>query len=247
MGKKNKAKYRKRFQVLNTTIKGDEVTDEPGVVKIDLFFDMVNGQSKVINAVTKEVMETDGMELGYIGETKWRTTARIKSDPDDHSYCLRLKQERYKHLLAIDTNTLVMAEPLFAKPRKVSIGAAVVYSAEEAGSKLLSINRPFIASFDSPKPENENWMQLIKLLEKSCACEDSRPVGIVVDSDLGNLDDYNSRSKPIFENYFLPDGYELIFASDKVKDNLFNEMIHRCHFLAGKLIQRLKEQKEWQL
>lgn len=245
MGKKNKQKSRKRFQMLSTTITGNETTDEPGVVKIELYFDMINGKSEVINAVTKDVLDTDGLHLGYIGENKWRTTAQINTDPGDHSYCLRMKQDRYKHLVAIDTNTIKLDGPLFTEPTSVSLGVAVVYAEADNTAKLLTINRPFLASFNSSKPENENWMRLIKLMVQTCQCNDPRPVGIVVDSDLGNLDDYNKGIKPLFNNYFLPPGYELIFSSDKVKDNLFNEMIHRCHMLASKLVHTLKEKKNW--
>lgn len=245
MGKKNKPTERKRFQLLTTSIKGNEATDEPGVVKINLEFDLINGTSKVFNSFTNEALETDGMALGYIGENKWRTTARINSQKDDHSYSLKSKLDRFKHLVAIDTNTTIINGSSFEKPVSVSVGVAILLVVEESeAARLEMINRPFLASLDSVKPENENWVQLIQLLVKSCACEDPRLVGIVVDSDLGNLDDFNNRTKPLFNNFYLPEGYELIFASDKVNDTIFNEMIHRCHLQAKKLIDSFRQKFE---
>jgi hypothetical protein len=241
-GKKHSGKTKPRFEATCVQITGDEVTDKPGVIKVNLFFDGVKGEAKMINTVTNEALPASGMVSGYIGENKWRTTTKINSAPDDHSHRLETKIDRYKHLVAIDTNSVIMHEPLFTTPTKVSVGMAVALIEEHGQSIVKTITHSFLASFNSPKPENENWIQLIELLKTSCQCTDPRHVGIIVDSDLGNMDDFNSRKKPILNDYYLPKGYELIFASDKVTDNLFNQMIYRCHQLATIAIEHMKEQ-----
>lgn len=99
-------------------------------------------------------------------------------------------------------------------------------------NRIEPIKHIFAASAIPERPENENWVRLIELLKQSCHCTDPRMVGIVVDSDLGNIEDYNNRKLPIFKDYFLPESYELIYASDKVSDNILNQMISACHKLA---------------
>jgi hypothetical protein len=166
MGKRRKHKLRKRFHTLDVNITGKEATDEPGVIKINVSLDFVNGTSKVFNAFNNEVFESSGMTLGYIGENKWRTTTQVSANANDHSYCFQAKLDRFKHLVAIDTNTIFVHQPVFSEPTRVSLGAAVIFVEEESGLYLKPINRPFLASFNSTKPENENWMHLIELLKK---------------------------------------------------------------------------------
>ncbi len=63
------------------------------------------------------------------------------------------------------------------------------------------------------KAENLAWMVWIeKLLENPDYIRDLK-LGIIVDSDLGNIENYNSRKTPIFDNFFLPPNIELIYAS----------------------------------
>lgn len=240
MKKKRSERNRIRFQALNVNITDKEGTNEPGTIKINLEMDLVKGTSKVFNSFSGEQIKSDQLVMGYIGENKWKHTFQINSDMEDDTYNLAQKLERYKHIIAIDTNTKLIESPIFTRPTKVSLGAAVAFVEEEKVLKLKTINRPFLASFNSLMPENENWVQLIELFKKGCQCTDSRKIGLVVDSDLGNIESYNRREKPIFMDYLLPEEYELIFASDKVTDNLFNEMIKRCHYLSNVFIKEIE-------
>lgn len=240
MGKKNKTKHRTRFQMLTTEITNSEKADESGVIKLSILLDQVNGVSKVFNALTNEVIESKGIVTGYIGENKWRTTMRLNSAKDDHSYNIKPKLERFKHLIAIDTNTAMLEKPLVIIPTKISVGVAVTLIERDGKHTIQKINQPFLASGESSAPENENWMQLIEHLRTGCQSDDPRLIGIIVDSDLGKIDDYNRRIKPIFKDYYLPEGYELIYASDKVNDHVFNKMIHCCHTIANMAIEAMK-------
>jgi hypothetical protein len=156
--------------------------------------------------------------------------------PNDHSFCFKLKLEKYKHIVAIDTNTLNYFSKKLNLNLSIGLGMAFVLLDNNDTHRIEPIKVPFITNFNCEKPENENWVRVIETLKQNCKCTDQTKIGIVVDSDLGNLNDYNSRLKPIYRNYFLPDEYELIFASDKVKDNIFNIMISECHKLSKNLI-----------
>jgi hypothetical protein len=241
MGKKSSEKKRRRFQALNVNITDKEATDEPGTIKINLDMDLVKGTSKVFNSFSGDQIKSNQLVMGYMGENKWKHTFQINSDTEDDTYGLAQKLERYKHIIAIDTNTKLIESTIFSQPTKVSLGAAVVFVEEEKVPKLKTINYPFLASFNSIVPENENWVQLIELFRKECQCSDPRKIGLVVDSDLGNIESYNRREKPIFKDYLLPEEFELIFASDKVSDNLFNKMVKRCHYLSKVFIKKVEE------
>lgn len=241
MGKKNKNIKRTRFQALNINITDKEASEKPGVVSINLELDLVNGTSKVFNSFSGIQIPSDHLVSGYFGENKWRQTFQINKDPDDDGYDLVKKLDRYKHVLAIDTNSRMMKNDLFPAETKISIGAAVVFTTEKEEIILQTINRPFLAAFNSATPENENWYNFINLFSNECRCTDPRKIALVVDSDLGNIDSYNKREKPIFNNFLLPEEFELIYATDKVSDNVFNAMIKRCHFLSNVLLDELKK------
>lgn len=44
---------------------------------------------------------------------------------------------------------------------------------------------------------------------------------MIVDSYLGNLKSFNSRTNPIFEDFYLPQKYQLIYASSDTGKDLF--------------------------
>ena len=235
---KNK-KERIRFEGLNVEITGKEATNEKGVIGLNLEINGVDGTFKVINSTTGELIESNYMVTGYIGENKWRTTTQINSDQDDNTHSLEQKLNRYNHIFAIDTNTKIISNTIFPIATKISVGVSVKLIIEPNSFLVATIEHPFLASFNSDKPENENWMTFITVLKDLYSPTDK--IGIVVDSDLGNIEDYNSRKKPIFNDFFLPDGFELIFASDKVNDNIFNQMIKRCHYISGFTLQKMEE------
>lgn len=62
-------------------------------------------------------------------------------------------------------------------------------------------------------------------------------IGIVVDSDLGNLIKYNEREIPVHDDFFLPDSCNLIYASSDVIDNWANKLLKFCDKEANQLFK----------
>jgi|GEM_PF-1172036 len=136
----------------------------------------------------------------------------------------------YDHLIAIDTNTH------FLNGSKVSITAAFHLKPESRESNKIGCSAAVLAVLELwnvvESPENVGWWQILQSLQ-------GRPdffgkIGLVVDSDLGNHDLFNSREKPICNNYFLPENVTLIYASDKGgPEHLSSTLIKYCHDLAS--------------
>lgn len=76
------------------------------------------------------------------------------------------------------------------------------------------------------KIELISWMETIKYLQKFIPS--NKKVGIVIDSELGNLEEYNNRTIPVFEKWYLPDNYTLIYATADSSDEWCNKMIKQC-------------------
>ncbi len=238
MAKNKQPPKKTRFEALSVDLGEKDINPASGMIELNFEFNMINGTSRAINAATGQEIENKGLVLGYQGENKWRPTTYIPGVPGDNSYDLQSKIEKYKHLVAIDTNTISFFSTRFHRDIKISLGIGLVLNYDANKVQLDPINRPFLTTPNCEKPENENWVRVIELLRSSCQCTDPRKIGIIVDSDLGNIEAYNKRTLPVFANYFLPDEYELIFASDKVKDNIFNKMIGACHAISKDLLTR---------
>lgn len=239
MGKKKKQLKKDRFQYVKVEVSNNDINPQTGNVEVIIDMNFIKNQIKVINNFTKLPIANKSLISGYKGENKDRITSEIYTIPNDHSFNFRLKLEKYKHIVAIDTNSTTFYSKVLKTNLSIGLGMAFVLLENNEQHRIEPINIPFITNFNCEKPENENWIRVIETLKQNCQCTDERKIGIVVDSDLGNLSEYNNRLKPIFQDYYLPDEYELVFASDKVKDNILNVMISECHKLSQHLLPTL--------
>lgn len=79
----------------------------------------------------------------------------------------------------------------------------------------------------------ENWMWKVAIEEgikkQYPNFSDSLRIGLVVDSDMGMIPAYNARSKPVFEDYYLPSNFTLVYASaDAGAEYILNRLIRLC-------------------
>lgn len=87
------------------------------------------------------------------------------------------------------------------------------------------------------KMEPIAWSETIKVLQTKIPS--NKKVGIVVDSELGNLKGYNNRSIPVTEQWYLPDNYTLMYATADVTDDWCNQMIRICDKSATKRLREI--------
>lgn len=64
----------------------------------------------------------------------------------------------------------------------------------------------------------------------------------MTDHSLGGLHTYNTRELPIYQNFFLPDNFMLIYASsDTGNDNILNTLLCECEKDSSGLFNQLEE------
>jgi len=139
----------------------------------------------------------------------------------------------YDHLIAVDTNTHQVGGST------VSITAAYHVVPEVSGPEFARCRARVLALIEFwnvvEKPENLGWWQVLQALSAH-PLEYVGRIGLIVDSDLGNHQAFNSREKPIFANFYLPKNVSLIYGSDKGgSEHLSTKMIKYCHDLASDL------------
>lgn len=76
------------------------------------------------------------------------------------------------------------------------------------------------------KPENFGWVAALEQLHSKGYITTSTKVGMIVDSDLGNISAYNSRKKEVVPGTLLPANVQLIYASSDVgRENIVNKIL----------------------
>lgn len=134
--------------------------------------------------------------------------------------------KNYDFLCAVDTNTRMI------KDQKISVVGVVSFRQApppQGTSEYWALDVPFCWEFVGlrvEKPENFGWLAALEELNRRRLVTPAMRIGMVVDSDLGNLIDYNARGKPFFENRLLPDNVQLVYASaDTGGESLLNRVL----------------------
>lgn len=131
---------------------------------------------------------------------------------------------RYTWVLAVDTN-----RPAASLPNVVFIGIAQAKIVPQAdGSLELSTYRDTVVELHNlnGSAERFGWAFVCK---SSVDLPNDSLVAVIVDSDLGDIPSINRREIPIIDDYYLPDRFELLYASDAVGGYIANKLLKLCH------------------
>lgn len=117
----------------------------------------------------------------------------------------------YEKLLAIDTNTKEVAG------RMLSVTAVVIarLQSSSAGGFVCQYEIPLLIAFTSilGQPERLGWVFALKELLRCNRISLNTSIGMIVDSDLGLLPEFNSRRMPLIGNEYLLGCVELLYGS----------------------------------
>ena len=211
MAKKKINKQRIRIKSLKVEFDERHINPETGQIEISMTFDLVNDVNQIILTHKNQIMPVQSMVKGYLGETKFRTLSEIPTDKNDFSF----------NLISIGVPFHVIG--------KISEG--------EIEWELIPLNQIFALIGESKKIENKNWVQLIKYILAHPNYNSAQKVGLIVDSDLGNLKSYNNGTLPLDEGYYLPPNFEMIYASDRANDNILNQVMLNCHRMSKDILK----------
>jgi hypothetical protein len=162
---------------------------------------------------------------------------RTPLDPRNLSVDPNLALERFNLLLAIDTNYVSGPDGVTSVSCIVhcdyrSVGAKVLVAYE--ARQLLELRNV------AGPAERIAWWILIENVRANAKFSSVMSVGIVVDSDFGNIAAYNDRSRPIVGEYYLPPKFELLYATaDTGSEFVANKLIVYADREAKALLDRL--------
>lgn len=146
--------------------------------------------------------------------------------------------KNYEYLCAIDTNTRMV------HGRLVSVSVICLGRWIDHGEKteFNFYHELYMDTFDyEAKAERLAWREFIKLIVKGDSYKGNDTFGIIVDSELGEIPEINSRKIPLYEDYYLPERMYLIYASADKSDTVQNCIIQKCDQLATDRIDFLEQ------
>lgn len=107
----------------------------------------------------------------------------------------------------------------------------------------VTMQSAFIFRNPTVNPELVGWQELINRIKKVSEFNDPLKIGIVVDSELDKLCRINRRETPIIGDHFLPNNFQLIYASsDSGMEYPLNKLLKICDSAANR-IWRFHEEK----
>lgn len=91
------------------------------------------------------------------------------------------------------------------------------------------------------KPENFMYAFAIEFVRDHFQEQNENPsIAVIIDSELGNIPSFNNRTLPIFNNYYLPENIDILYASDKGR-HLQNKLLKKCDKEAKKALKEYKK------
>ncbi len=154
--------------------------------------------------------------------------------------------KKYHNVFFIDTNTKVVHE------KKISIATIIeVRNVQiEAVKKGIKVNlqksTPWYILFENETEIHSEKIAIALLINKLKNNPDyPEHIGIISDHELGKHVQYNTRKLPLFDAFYLPNGYEIAYASaDKKNDSILNKLISECDKCSSEIFDNFKRSKK---
>jgi hypothetical protein len=192
-----------------------------------------DGTIKLFSDGKAIIPKSASLSVGYKGTSKFVCVndliipaASIMIDP--HKSYLT-----FDELYAVDTNTKPILNTRYAI--SVAVKADITLSNDCYRVKTTQlIAKGFISNMNH---EKTGWCLLITHLMETDVINSEKLIGIVVDHDMDNILKYNRKEVPIIDDYFLPEGFRLIYAKSERKGSIYNEIIKNCHLRSNNLFK----------
>jgi len=150
-----------------------------------------------------------------------KTLARVDTNPDQLEIGEIAALRNFDFVFAIDTNNRQVGDNLVSAAHVMQLRFKSENEVQEATLGVL------VFANVSEKQENLAWVLLRNEILRSPNHCQTNSYGIITDSDLGNHEAYNNRTKPIFADEQLPERFTIVYASDQ-GNGIANQLIRQC-------------------
>ncbi len=140
---------------------------------------------------------------------------------------------KFRSIFAIDTNT----DPTSGISISICLWLSLMQKNTQGQWTIESRYLPaFLFNSQGQSPERFGWHNAI--LRMISSPDVRKPVALIVDSSLGSLDKINLRIEPVNEDFLLPEGFTLVYASsDSGSEFIANNLIRQCDVMANAIFR----------
>lgn len=149
----------------------------------------------------------------------------------------------YDLLVAVDTNTRLVQD------QKISVTGIVIGNFVVdplTGSTAVAFQTPYCLEFVDiiGNPEHKGWVMALRQLQKDDFLGTEGRIALIVDSDLSNLPEFNSRNIPITDDFHLPEPIDLVYASsDTGNEYCANKLLRMADRVSNRVLDYLNAGK----
>lgn len=156
---------------------------------------------------------------------------------DSPVYATDAALRHFDQLYFVDTNSSETATG------KISVGVVAqgeVRPIDPDRSFAFSVvNTAFEFRNARGNPERYSWRALIERVRNLPAFNYRSKVGIVVDSELNLLPSLNARMLPVCDDFYVPPGFEFLYASTDAGDSFLNKALATCDAMGTVILREL--------
>lgn len=204
--------------------------------KTNLGFEVLDENGKQISSI----YEIEGYYERDSGKDKILYTQHV----NDGKYIDNIDFEltKYDVIIAIDTSYELFGNEMMAFTGVIIFNKLSSIKEKEYGYEQITHVIEWDAS-STKTPENLMYAQSIENIRLHNLMMNQNPkIAVLIDSDLDKISSFNDRTKPIFENYYLPDEFHFFYASsDKKNDCLQNKLFAQCDNEAKTALKEYKD------
>lgn len=171
-------------------------------------------------------------ETTYKGESKSRTISKIRLAPDGlFNANLEANLASFDRLYLADTTPRVIGSD------RAAVTAVALVEAHRVGAELVALRAEPCAlvemhGLQDVNPELAGWAMLVDVIRTSVDYDPSWRVGLIGDTELGQLDAFNERLSPVAGDVFLPHNFRIHYAGDHTSDGVLNRAVRLCDRLS---------------
>jgi hypothetical protein len=142
----------------------------------------------------------------------------------------------YTSILVVDTNYKTYGSKYLC----VSSSSIATWADNRHLSVFPQSNLAFLLTNKEINPELYGWIDIIERFKLSSLYNIDDKFALVVDSELGDLLDYSKGKKAILNNYYIPNNFDLVYASSDVGKSAINKIMSNCDKSSKKILSQLE-------
>ena len=205
---------------------------------IDGFVIGPNGQLSLTRDGAPISLASAAVEVAYDRPKGRKVLLRAPLDVDAPSVDPNAHLLRYWAVFAVDTNTRAI------NGSAVSVACVLRSTRKETDAGLFFEEIP-IGAYELHNvrcnPERLAWRLLCNEILQAPDYKPEKTIGIIVDAHLEALSDINRRTAPVVGDWYLPEGFTLIYASDAAAESIPNQLIRSCDREASIILKKIAQ------